>query len=411
MSLRKSLEANRAFGSVTKFFTLRSPLFNQKIAGIFGLFLVAPHLTVSLSAQAVPLVIEVDEPVPTGVDFFASQPALLPLGKVGVAAELHHSLSKQKLQEVSATQDRTAQATERHLRQTAGFALPLGDSLGIAVLGHQDEEEVLAKRTDSRYDDSPMQESSTHRGIRSKFALDFSKTFRVGAGFRMEWTKRTVLGSFDLPAEETSSLKGSRVGAEGGIQTKFSEGGFGLSYFTALKGKVESSGENLVSSSPGLVQATGYWNASNQFAMGLSYGKYLYEEDELLEPTTGPNRQNRNTISLLGLAPESKYAKTQMVIANLIWKLSTSVGLKLAPLYETGEYDIESKVGESSNAKRTKGFVGGDFSLAVADQHFELLARHRYLPRKHSYEVSNDGAKRNFDSSTQATTVSFVFLF
>ena len=100
-----------------------------------------------------------------------------------------------------------------------------------------------------------------------------------------------------------------------------------------------------------------------------------------------------------------------MVIANLIWKLSTSVGLKLAPLYETGEYDIESKVGESSNAKRTKGFVGGDFSLAVADQHFELLARHRYLPRKHSYEVSNDGAKRNFDSSTQATTVSFVFLF
>jgi hypothetical protein len=361
-------------------------------------------------AFAVPLGDTLDTIQIQETNLFAIQPALISTQKGVVGFEFLLHQNDEKMSDISATQDTKVRVMETHIQRSAGFSVPMGGALGFGVTGTQDNEEVLAKDSAGRFKNSPLQETSWHRAIHAKVVIDFSKSFKVGAGFRSDWTKRTILGSFNLPADETTSLEGNRMGADFGIQTTFAEGGIGLCYLTEMKGKLEVAGENLVNSSPGLVQATGHWNASDHFKLGLALGKYLYAEDELLPLSTGPNPQNRTSISLLGVAPESRYAPTQSIVLSVLWKLHPKISLKASPFYETGEYEIDTKVADPKNRSRVKSDFGGDLAFGFADSNFEISVMHRYFRKKQSFANGN-GNERTFESTAQKSSLSAAIMF
>jgi hypothetical protein len=347
--------------------------------------------------------------------FLLNPASFLPEG--GFAFGLAEGIRNRSMRYVNntATNTVTTKSKRREFAHAAGFMVAPGGGFGLGLTVKQHQEEVRSTNDNSRYDTLPVGEQLLRREAQARFVLEFTENFRIGGGFRYQALRADVLGSFNLPPEEFSSYKGTLYGAVLGAQMVFDGGGFGLAYLTPLRGKVEIQGESKVTTDAGLAQVAGHWQAAQPLSLGFFYNRWFHENDELAEETTGPNRANQTSISLLGLAPERRFLAIQDVGVGLDFRFAGKLGLRLTPSYEQGEYvrhqEPDPDVGQRDNAKYVSKSYRGKAALLVYDKSFELQAGIDYAPRtmKIADEDGTDTEEFKTEELNTFASVSVVF--
>lgn len=330
----------------------------------------------------------------------------------GFAFGLAESLLTHEVKQVdsSATNDVTTKSKRRDFAHAAGFMVSPGGGLGLGLNLKQHNEEVRSTNDNSRYSPLPAEEKKVRREAMARLNLEFTKNFRLGAGFRYQYVKGDVLGSFNLPPEEMSTYKGTLYGAAVGAQMVFTEGGFGLAYLTPLRGKVTIQGESKVTTDPGVAQVTGHWQAAAPLLLGFQYARYFHEKDELAQDTTGPNPQNQTRISLLGLSPERRFLALQTIGVGFDWRFASRLGLRVTPQYEQGEYvfsrEADPKAGEKENERNVAKYYRAKAAFLLFDRTFELQVGADFASRKLKIENQNDETES--DTFTAQELHSFV---
>lgn len=320
----------------------------------------------------------------------------------GFAFGIAESLRTHEVEQVdsSATNDVSTKSKRRDFAHAAGFMVSPGSGLGLGITVKQHNEEVRSTNDNSRYFPLPVEEKWVRREAQGRFNLEFTKNFRLGAGFRYQYFRGDVLGSFNLPPEEMSTYKGTLYGATVGAQMVFTEGGFGLAYLTPLRGKVAIQGESKVTTDPGVAQVTGHWQAASTLLLGFQYARHFHEKDELAEPTTGPNVQNQTRISLLGLSPERRFLALQTIGVGFDWRFASKLGLRVTPQYEQGEYvfstESDPKAGEKENEKNVAKYYRAKAAFLLYDKAFELQVGAEFASRK--LKVTNDNDETESDT-------------
>jgi|GEM_PF-5959539 len=322
--------------------------------------------------------------------FLANPAAFLPSGyALGVGESIRSFEAKSK--RTASARETNVSSKRRDFVHGVGFLFAPTGGFGLGITAKQHVEEQRSTNDNSQYRNNPAEERWLRREAQARFALEFTKNFRMGAQFRYQTIHADVLGSFNLDSDEKSSYKGTLYGAGVGAQLTFDTGGFGLVYNTPLRGKVTIQSESKVTTDPGALQVNGYWWASPTLGLGAGYTRAFHEKDELAEPTTGPNPDNQTQISLLGLSPEARFLALQTVSVGLEVRFAQKIGLRLTPMYEQGEYvrstAADPEVGEKDNAKNVAKGYHGRAAILLYDKAFELQVGVDYVPRKHS--ISN----------------------
>jgi len=184
----------------------------------------------------------------------------------------------------------------------------------------------------------PLTESLRRTEGRAKFGIELTDDFRFGAIARYRYIEADVLGSFNLPLDERTRYSGGLFGAGAGAQFNAKTASIALQYLTPMEGKVSIQGEDKVTAEASAISVSGHFKPFSNTAIGGSYLSTLYGKDELRANTTGPNRENPQSISPKGVQPERNVYRTNTAALGVAFGVGGSMEFKTTFFLESYVY-------------------------------------------------------------------------
>lgn len=298
----------------------------------------------------------------------------------------------------------SAETAFNELTRSVGFTLASGGKFALGLQGNFRKEEIRSKFTNSNFANTPLEEYRWHREGVGRVALEFTEELKAGLLFRYQYRKADVLGSFNGGNSDRTQFSGSLYGLGVGALFQAKSGAVGAAYVTPLRGKVEVTGEKKVTTDPGFMHGSAYFDVSPMVRIGGVYERWLHEKDELARTTTGPDRQRQLTVDLRGVNPDRFLYLRQRVMVGGDLLLTKASGLRLTASRDTYEFvfDPDTLPGEEGNEDNVLNGYRGRAAVLFGTDLVGLQFGVDYARRTHKPKPN-----RNSDIDYKASELNF----
>lgn len=298
-----------------------------------------------------------------------------------VFAEHVRSRAMKFKQDTTGTTVTSTTEAEETLRGAEWSASSGGGLIFGAGLNHSSLEYRTKSEVNNFYQRNPLLENLRRTEGRGKFGIELTHDLRCGAIARYRYIEADVLGSFNLPQNERTTYSGGLFGAGAGAQFNAKSASLALQYLTPMEGKVSFQGEDKVTSEAGIVSACGHLKAFANTAIGSCYLMVLHGKDELRANSTGPNRENPQSMSPKGVQPERNTYELNTALLGISAGVGSSLEFKGTGFLEN--YVYLRNAGSTITDPKDNPFQGYRVRLSLAYDKGPVFA-----------ELGADGASR-----------------
>lgn len=280
----------------------------------------------------------------------------------------------------------TTETAFNELTRSVGFTLASGGKFALGVQGNFRKEESRSKMTGTNFDTTALEEYRWHREGVGKVALEFTKELKAGLMFRYQHRKADVMGSFNGGNADRTEFSGSLYGLGVGGMFQAATAGVGAAYVTPLRGKVEVTGEKKVTTDPGFIHGSAYFDLSPQFRLGAVYEQWLHEKDELARTTTSPNPMRQLQVDLRGVNPERTLFLKSRIMVGADYSVTKNSGVRVSVARDTYEwvFNADNLPGEDGNDANVFNGYHARAAVMLGTEQVGLQFGANYGLRKHA---------------------------
>ena len=203
----------------------------------------------------------------------------------------------------------------------------------VGLQAYASKKSYLGKFQDDRYE-----EASDSYDILTSIQMNIIDALYVG--FSMNWniSSGNIYGS-DVGEDNDLGFRERSTQMAAGLNYDKKNYSLGVFYRFLAKGKFQVSGEEKLVTDPSVIGFNSNYSLTNQIALGLSYARYQYGEDETRDRYSN---DDDNRMSLKGLGFEEYYYHDYIMRADLQYTHTPKLYANFGVIYDKGFFYADS---------------------------------------------------------------------